>query len=278
MKMEQQVAFDLPNYSGDTAFLYDGQLSGSRSQLVTFRWEPVLDRQASALEGRPVYKKTEYVTIQGKGEALQIIDREATIADKRRFVHQYEAFKRNQAYVPDGTPVDLLFSTEPNVTAILKSNGIHVVEDLVRISANAIDTLGLGAQEWVNRGKNYLEMAKKGVDFHQMKQMEEKHEREVTSLRNEIADLINRMDTMRQNMIENVPAYARQVIEEGAAQASLPNTPARAMPQVPLKDPRAWNAPSAGMLDSEERRDTIRQNLKNKSRTRLGGDVEFADK
>lgn len=272
-----QPAFEIPGIApGQTsAFLYDGQLTRGPRQLVMFRWEAEYDRLASASEGRPVYHKKEFVTIQNPGELLQVIDRPATDQDRARWPHQYAAFQRNTAYVPDGTPVELLFATQPNVSAILKSHGIHVVEDLVRVSANAIDTLGMGSQDWVNRGKAYLEMAKQGADFHQIKQMEEKHSREVDSLNNKIADLTRVIDNMRQEMMAAMPQHAMNQMVGAMAQAATPAVAARPMPNLPAKDPKAWNAPDKGLLDPEERREAIKENLRGKRRG--GKDVEFSD-
>lgn len=237
---------------------------GGPRQLVRFEWRHELDVQASRMEGggRPIYRKVEFVCIQMPGEILQIIEKPATDEHRARWPREYEAHLKATAYVPDGTPIEFLFATQPQVVAMLKSGGVHVVEDLASLTANGIQGFGMGAQDWVNKAKDYLEKAQKGVDYHQIAQMKESHEREMTSMQNQLADQQRQMANLIAELRATAPDYVSGAAASAAAQArSQPASPA--LPAVPLKDPNAWNAPSA---DAVDRRSIIEGKVRNRLR------------
>jgi hypothetical protein len=231
---------------------------GGPRQLVRFEWRAEINMNETRMAGRPVYDKVEYAVIQMPGEILQIIEKPATDELRQRFAQEYAAHKNSTEYVPEGTPVEFLFATQPQVVATLKGFGIHVVEDLVSLTPNGIQTLGMGAQEWINSGKKYLEMAQKGVDYHRIDQMEQKHNQEVTALQNQLADQQRQMANLIAELQQKTPDFAHAAAVSAAAQAS--SQPGHtSMPAVPVKDPHAWNTPDAGMI---ERRDMVSSKVK----------------
>ena len=89
----------------------------------------------------------------------------------------------NQTQVPDGTLVDLLFPNNPAIADLLKGHGIHTVEQLANLSANAIDSVGMGVQQYVNLANEYLQKATDGSAFLELKRKLADRDQEVRILK-----------------------------------------------------------------------------------------------
>lgn len=155
---------------------------------------------------RPVYRDEIYVKIQQPGETLNVIDRPVQDADKQRFRTQWSNFVHDRTQVPEGSPVDLLFPNHPAVAENLRSFGVYTVEQCATLSANAIDTIGRGGQEYVNRAKKYLEMATKGGEFHAMQRELEDEKQKTRILEQTVATLKSQMDRMSIQITDPVRA------------------------------------------------------------------------
>ncbi len=136
-----------------------------RNLLVMFYNRPV---HSGMHAGRPIYKDEIFIKIQHPGEMLNVIDRPVNENDKQRFRQQWANFVHDRTQVPEGTPIDLLFPNHPSVAENLRAMGVFTIEQCSNLSATAIDTIGRGAQEYVNRAQKYLDSANKGHSFHLM--------------------------------------------------------------------------------------------------------------
>jgi hypothetical protein len=247
---------------------------GDRGKLVTFEWRQVPNGEKSRAAGRPIYDRRAFVRMQDIGDNTTIIEREvrsdgSPMDDRYRFPRQWNAFIRNQQHVPEGTPTSVLFPNNPETVANLKSWGIHVVEQLAAVNAHGIDQIGMGAQEWVNRAKRYIETAQKGVDYHEIEKMKEMHAREMAAMQRQIADLTNHLSRVTSVLNDQSAAVQARVAHEAPAGAVLPRElqqfpysapppqPPRQLSQEELLQPvdipgavqTEWRAPDAGILD-----------------------------
>lgn len=150
--------------------------------LAGFYKKSVLNAARSRQEGRPIYEGRDFVKIQHPGETLNVVDRPATDSDKQRFPRQWMQYERGVTQIPDGVPLNQLFPDKPQIVDMMRGYNIHTVEQLSNLSAQAIGTVGMGCQEWVNAAKRYMERAEKGVDHH-------KFETTVNELKSHIARL-----------------------------------------------------------------------------------------
>lgn len=147
---------------------------GDENLLVVFYNKAVENASKSLQAGRRICENQIYVRIQIPGEGLNIIDRPVTDADKMRFRAAWAAFLQNRQHIPEGTPIDLLFPNNPAFAENLRGMGVYTIEQCANLSASAIDNIGRGGQECVNRAKKYLESSNSAVPFHQLqKEMEE---------------------------------------------------------------------------------------------------------
>lgn len=170
---------------------------GDAGMVVMFYLNPVHNPAKSAEVGSPQYDDMVFVRIHPPGERLNIIDRKASEADKRRFPMQWAAFQQNRPQTNNGTPIDMLFPAQPSIAAALKASGVHTIEQCAELSAHAIETIGMGCQHWVNDAVRYLEVANKGVKASQLKAAMEERDRENAHLKHKIGLLEEELHKLR---------------------------------------------------------------------------------
>lgn len=163
---------------------------GDDSQLVViFYTRSIFNAAKSREAGARQYENKIYVRIHAPGERLNIIDRPVEDSDKHRFPRQWSNFLQNKTQVPDGTPIDLLFPNNPAIADNLKALGIHTIQQCSKLSSNALDTIGMGAQDWKNMAVRYLENADSGAAFVQLQDELKKKDQEIKLLSRQFAQL-----------------------------------------------------------------------------------------
>ena len=176
---------------------------GEDSRLVViFYIKSVMNPLKSQAAGMPVHEDQVYVRIHEPGERLNQVDRPVTDNDKHRFQVQWSRFVSKTEQRPDGTPVDLLFPNNPSVADNLKGYGIYTVQQLSNLSANAMDNVGMGAQEWVNMAKRFLSNASDGAAFHVMQQELDKLKQEARIRDQQYAELKRQHDALYAKFIQ----------------------------------------------------------------------------
>jgi hypothetical protein len=173
---------------------------GDSSMIVMFYLKPVINPSQSDANNRPTYDDKIFVRIHPPGERLNIVDRPATDNDKKRFPVQWMQFRENAPQETSGTPIDMLFPSTPSVSAALKASGVHTVEQCAELSAHAIETIGMGAQQWVNTAHRYLQVANKGVKASELRKMTEDKDREIHSLKHTLDLMKKEIDHLREQV------------------------------------------------------------------------------
>ncbi|NBW77328.1 MAG: hypothetical protein EBR34_16270 [Sphingomonadaceae bacterium] len=108
--------------------------------------------------GRPIYHGVDMCAIRQPGERDEWHGA-ATAEHKARFPKQWEAYQNNQEYVPDGTPLSVIFAAEPETVENLRHLKIHTVEQLAGLQENAITRIGLGGRNLVIKAAKFMEAA-----------------------------------------------------------------------------------------------------------------------
>lgn len=162
---------------------------GEKNLIVAFFPKAVRNEAKSKEAGKPIFDTKDFVKIQHPGEKLNIVEREATEIDKKRFSNHWNAYVQGKAQVPDGVPLNLLFPTSPHIEATLKQYNIHTVEQLANLSGTGITTVGMGCMEWVNKAKKYIEQAEKGVPHHQMQKMLDDRDKKIEQLERQVNEM-----------------------------------------------------------------------------------------
>lgn len=156
------IAWEAANQYGQVKFGNDDLT------MAIFYTHAVLNPIKSEEANRPIFDNVAYVRIQPPGERLNIVIRPVQPGDKKRWAKQWDEYINNRLQVPEGTPVEQLFVNHPAIAETLKGAHVFTVEQLASLSGNALDSIGMGAQEWVNKAKAYLDSANKGKDFNKL--------------------------------------------------------------------------------------------------------------
>lgn len=173
------------------------QFGSDNNVNVSFYVKSVLNRAKSREEGRPVHESIEYVRIQHPGEK-DYTDRPVTEVPQtvHRFARQWAAFKESRKFVPDGTPVEMVFPQWPEIAANLHGLGVHTAEQLANLTAEGISHLGLGGQDWVNKAKKFVEYGEKGVAHHKVQKELSDRDSKIDVLENTVAMMKNQIDRL----------------------------------------------------------------------------------
>jgi len=200
--------------------------------MVGFYRRSVHNKARSQSEGKPVYESRDFVKIQHPGESLNVVDREATEQDKQRWPHRWAQYSQNISQAPDGIPMNLCFPHKPEIEQTLRGYNIHTVEQLANLSAHAIQTIGMGAQDWVNAAKKYISQAEKGVDHHQFEQAIQKKDMQIQTMQRQIEEL-TRLIQSKTPQAPVSPGFDYQTAQINTTHASADET--QAFLQAPAK-------------------------------------------
>src|SRR5215475_925570 len=190
-------------FSGHTGIQWNGSVGvveyggGARGQLAFFYNKSIHNPVRSQQEGRPVFEDKVFIRVAPPGERLNIVDRPATRGDMQRWPQQYANFLQNKEQTPEGTPIDLLYPEKPAVAATLRANGVHTIEACAELSGNAIDSIGMGSQTWVNAAQKYVAAANRGVAITQFRREMEEKDRQIRLQQQQIDDLSQQLAQMR---------------------------------------------------------------------------------
>jgi len=172
------------------------QFGDDSRQIAIFYWKSVRDDAKSASENKPIFRDIPYLRLHPPGERLNIIDRPANEDDKHRFPRQWNQFVSRQSQVPEGTPVDLLYPNHPAYADMLRAHGIYTVQQLAKISAHAIDNIGMGAQEAVNKAQRFISESGETAALNKLRKQLDDKDAEVATMRRQLASQKKQIDEL----------------------------------------------------------------------------------
>jgi len=174
---------------------------GEDSRLVVFFFMKSVKNEFKTREtGAPYHDNMTYIRIHEPGERLNVVERPATDGDKQRFPIQWNKYLQNKEQIPEGTPIELLFPNNVALADNLKAQGVFTVQQCAKLSANAIDNIGMGAQEYVNMANKYLENANSGVEFHKMQETIKKKDQEIKILSGQFENLKQQFNALLESI------------------------------------------------------------------------------
>lgn len=174
---------------------YGNVIFGTDNDLVVnFYWKSVIDNQASEQQQVKIFKNVEYVKIFRSGELTNVVDRPIEPQDKKRFERQWQNFTLQKSQMPEGTPIDVLFPNNPAAAETLKSLGIYTIQQCSNLSAHAIDQVGMGGQEYVNKAKTFLKSATSGAETMKLYEQVRKKDAVINQLTRQVDELTNKLN------------------------------------------------------------------------------------
>lgn len=232
---------------GNVRYGEDNQLT------VNFYDKSVRNAIKSREEGMPIHDLVPHVRVQTPGEHLNVVDRPIEDNDKRRWPRQYDAYLHNQTQIPEGTPIDLMFVNHPHVADNLRGHGIYTIQQLANLSAHALLQVGMGAQEYQNKAKSYLDSAAKGVDFHKIVKENEDLKNQAQVMSNQIQQLqaqLNGVISQLRGGPQNITNPQWQEGYDAQAERLNANHPTKELAKKRGRHPKA--EPSSGELEQQQ--------------------------
>jgi hypothetical protein len=166
----------------------------------------------------------DYVLIQHPGER-DTTDRPVTELDKQRWPQKWQQYINASEQVPDGTPIDILLPMHPEIASNMHSMGVHTIEQMANITADGLQRLGMGGVQLMNKAKDFLDKAERGVAYHRMESELAKRDNAIEVLANQNKMLKEQLDRLMAQITGGVPA------------PMIPTTPpATAFGMVPVPD------------------------------------------
>ena len=161
----------MSEFAGSTVAMqgeWGGMVVQADHRRVRFATVPKHNEVRSRTEGRPIYDNQIVLFVRHPGE------RDETAIEKLphheyEFARAWEAFVKGQSPEMQGTPLDVLFPENPSVVQMLRGLHIFNVEMLAGLSAQGMQRIGMGAQEYVARAQNFIEAAKSAAPMHAMR-------------------------------------------------------------------------------------------------------------
>lgn len=218
-------------------------------QVVLFYTRSVFNAMKSQANGSRHYENEIWVKLHPPGERLNVIDRPVTDIDKVKYPQQWNMFLQNKTQVPEGTPIDLLFPNSPATADNLKAFGVHTVQQCAKLSAHAQQTIGMGATEWMNMAKQYLDSASSGTAFLALRAELSQKDTELRVMKQQYDKLKAQLDDLLQRFNNpQVGAATPQAFADAAQQQILANHPSNRRPNKSFSPPPASEVEQAGIL------------------------------
>lgn len=161
--------------------------------------EAVQDQEKTREAGRPIFKDVEMISIRILGDknthVVRPIDYKGTHTtppDNVRFAKAYAQFKDKNLQVNEGTPVTEWGILSKSQAMTFKSLGIHTVEALANVSDANLQNLGMGARDYRDKAKAFIDQAKDGSGLIKLQD-------ENKDLRIKLEALQNQMNVLLEN-------------------------------------------------------------------------------
>lgn len=152
------------------------------------------------------YVNVEMVEILTPGDPKATPVHKVTDGIRQRYVQWYQLWKNNQTMAPTGTPLEMWPRMTPALVHQLKAANIFTVEQLGACADSNLMHIPFGktlrneAQTWLAAKKDSDAIGKAAAEAQAvrdgMKMLEEKHEAESKSLREDNADLRSKLDAL----------------------------------------------------------------------------------
>lgn len=146
-----------------------GQVTfGSDEKLIVWFYDKPLQNGAKSKEAnRPIFDNVAHVHIQQPGER-DCFEQPASAEHRMRFPRQWAAYEAKQKAVMDGTPLSVLFPTNAALVENFRHINILTVEHLAGLNDTAIQNIGLGGREFVEKAKHFLSAHESSKGFNEL--------------------------------------------------------------------------------------------------------------
>ncbi len=175
-----------------TVFTPSGQSEADKQLLVKFYLQPIVDKEASAEQGRPIYKEVEFISIKAPGSRDGFEGR-ARERDRQRFPLHYDAFKQRVEMPIEGTPLSEWAGIPRSSVEELAYINVKTVEQLAAIPDSTIQQ-GRGVGSLKQKAADWLAMSKEGATLQEMNKQLAARDKMLDKLQAQIDELQAKLD------------------------------------------------------------------------------------
>jgi len=168
---------------------------------------------ASAQMGRYVANKVDMVRIIIPGDKHNIVERRVRESDKQRWPKQWEAYRKMEDYVPEGTLIDTWPMLSKGQVYELKGNNIFTVEQIAELADDRLSALGLGGRLLRKHAQAFIETAKRGAVPAQLVSENETLRGQVNLLVSQVTELTKKLEMLASKAGEKIEDIANPVAE-----------------------------------------------------------------
>jgi len=203
----------------------------------------------SEKEGRPIFEDREFIRIIPIGDNKTEVVKEATDEIRQRFAEEYGVFKRGAGQTFSGTPLNQWPVMTPAQIKQFNHFNVYTVDQLSDLDDIAINRVGPGTRDWVEKAKAFLVHAKNSADAQKFAAENERLKDDMAQLRATVAQLSKHIEDKAtggngesRDAIES--AELRKIVASQTAtiaelRAGQTGEPARRGPGRPRKDEQA---------------------------------------
>lgn len=165
-----------------------------RSLVVRFSVQPRLDSEATAKEGREVYKDVEFITILIPGDKTLTVHRPVRKQDFARFPTQYQAFKHSRGALVSGTPLAGWPLISESQRRELEYFNILTVEQLSEVNDGFAGSM-MGVHQLKQTALRYISAAKEKAPAIQFTKALEERDAQIAALQDQLNKLASLVTT-----------------------------------------------------------------------------------
>ena len=108
---------------------------------------------------------------------------------KYEFPRQWAAYEAGKQPEAEGTPLAVLFPSDPAIVQHMRACHVFTVEQLAGLTAEGKRRIGMGVEDYVSRANKFLDAAEKAAPVHQMEAALRQRDEEIEALRAQILAL-----------------------------------------------------------------------------------------
>ena len=214
-----EIAMGLQSGTNANNGAFTGNAPVQNHSAVIFYTHDVQDEEASAREGRPIFKSKDYIQIMVPGDKSNIIRRPVRMGhtqkhDNIRYAPQYDAFKQKREQRPDGTPLAAWPAMSTAQVKELEYLNIFTVEQLADI-ADSLVARHTGLTKLKNLANVFLKRADGTKEASRLTSELDKRDKEISALQQQMNDMAAEMASLKtSSVVHAVPApiMAAQVV------------------------------------------------------------------
>jgi hypothetical protein len=187
----------MPSFD-DSTFSFGGKQERDAC-IPLFRYEAMLDNEASEASGKKIYKDVPFVEILAPGNKLERVIRPVQDCDKIRWPESWKKFSesgKGGIEDIDGTPIAEWAQATAGQVKTLKSSEVHTVEQFAELPDVYLQGMGSGMTDLRNKARVYVQSQRGEISVQKVSAENRKLKSQVKDLESTIEKMHHRLEVL----------------------------------------------------------------------------------